>query len=288
MKKRIEKKDTKKRKVPKIFKIIIIILILIFSLLYYMRFIETNRLIVKESKIESVKIPEDLSGIKIVHISDLYYKSTNDKKYLKKVVNKINNIKPDIVIFSGDLLSNEIEYDNTDIKDLVYYLKKIEANNKFYIMGDNDYDNKTTYILESAYFESLNNKEKNIYGSDNNKIVIHGLGSFLKDDFIIQDAFINNDENIFNIAIFHEGDNIMELEDKSIDLALAGHSLNNMINIPIIKELFDKEGAKDYYNNYYLINNTHLYINSGLGTNKNKLRFFNPPTINLYRLVRKD
>lgn len=294
MKKRIDKKDEirknedKKNRKFTLLKIILLIIIFGFSLLYYMRFIETNRLSVKEVKIESIKIPESLSGLKVAHISDLYYRSTIDKNYLKKLTKEINRLKPDVLVFTGDLLSDEIEYSKEDYKDLIYYFKKMDVNNKYYVKGDNDYNNNDiSNILESSEFVFLNNKEDYIYGSDNLKIVIHGLGSFIRDDFKLNDAFVTNDETLFNIVLFHEPDNILELKDRNVDLVLAGHSLNNRINLPLIKELFNVNGAIDYYDSYYNVNQTHLYVNAGLGTNENRLRLFTPPTINFYRIVRK-
>lgn len=294
MKKRIDKKDEirknedKKNRKFTLLKIVLLIIILGFSLLYYMRFIETNRLSVKEVKIESIKIPESLSGLKVAHISDLYYRSTIDKNYLKKLTKEINRLKPDVLVFTGDLLSNEIEYSKEDYKDLIYYFKKMDVNNKYYVKGDNDYNNNDiSNILESSEFVSLNNKEDYIYGSDNLKIGIHGLGSFIRDDFKLNDAFVTNDETLFNIVLLHEPDNILELKDRNVDLVLAGHSLNNRINLPLIKDLFNVNGAIDYYDSYYNVNQTHLYVNAGLGTNENRLRLFNPPTINFYRLIRK-
>lgn len=294
MKKRIDKKDEirknedKKNRKFTLLKIILLIIIFGFSLLYYMRFIETNRLSVKEVKIESIKIPESLSGLKVAHISDLYYRSTIDKNYLKKLTKEINRLKPDVLVFTGDLLSDEIEYSKEDYKDLIYYFKKMDVNNKYYVKGDNDYNNNDiSNILESSEFVFLNNKEDYIYGSDNLKIVIHGLGSFIRDDFKLNDAFVTNDETLFNIVLLHEPDNILELKDRNVDLVLAGHSLNNRINLPLIKELFNVNGAIDYYDSYYNVNQTHLYVNAGLGTNENRLRLFTPPTINFYRIVRK-
>lgn len=299
MKKRINKNDNninkKKEKEEKCYskkykllKLIIFIILFTFFACYYMRFIETNRLVVKEFKIESTKVSKDLSGLKLVHISDLHYKTTIDKQYLKKLVKKINKLKPDILVFTGNLLNKDIQYSNNDYKDLRQNLKKINSNSKYYVMGNDDYKNEnSSIILEFADFISLNNTEDYIYGSDNSKIIIHGMGSFIENDFNTTDSFITNDNTFFNIALFHEPDNILELQDKNIDLALTGHSLNNRINLPIIKEMFSDEGAIDYYDSYYNINNTHMYINAGIGTNGNRLRLFTPPTINFYRIVRK-
>ncbi len=70
----------------------------------------------------------------------------------------------------------------------------------------------------------------------------------------------------------------------NINLVLAGHSHNGQINIPYIKKLFLPEGSKKYYNNYYKVNNTNLYISSGLGESKINFRLFNKPSINFYRI----
>ena len=64
----------------------------------------------------------------------------------------------------------------------------------------------------------------------------------------------------------------------------AGHSHNGQINIPYIKKLLLPEGSKKYYNNYYKVNNTNLYISSGLGESNINFRLFNKPSINFYRI----
>ena len=50
--------------------------------------------------------------------------------------------------------------------------------------------------------------------------------------------------------------------------------------------LYIKENKKmrSIYNNYYKVNNTNLYISSGLGESKINFRLFNKPSINFYRI----
>lgn len=293
LEKEIQKEENKikfQKRVKKIIKISIIVLILVFASLYYMRFIETKMLKVKEVKVESTKIKENLSGLKIVHFSDLHYKMSTDDADMKKIVKKINELKADIIVFTGDLLDSNAIYEDKDFEILEKYLKKLNATNKkYYVKGNHDYDfNEVDLILENADFISLNNKDDYIYEKDNEKIYISGLGSKIKEDFHQEESFINQEENVFSITLFHEPDNILDLTNKTIDLALTGHSHNNQINIPGISSLFLVEGAKKYYNSYYYVNNTHLYINQGIGTSMYRLRLFAPPTINLYRLVSKE
>ena len=67
-------------------------------------------------------------------------------------------------------------------------------------------------------------------------------------------------------------------------LILSGHSINGSINIPIIKKTLLPEGALNYYEEYYKINNTDIYISNGIGVNNLNFRLFNKPSFNLYRL----
>lgn len=277
------KKYKKEKLIKNIFKIIFLLLLLIFSLFYYMRFYEVKKIKVKEIKIEDKKITKEFNGLKLIHISDIHYLMTTEYKDLNKIVNKINYINPDILVITGDLLDKSITYTNKDYNSLIKLLNKINVNiSKYYIKGDQDYKFKEIEkIYNDSNFINLTNSQDNIYLSNNNYITIKGYGSSLKDDF----KYKENSNNNYTISLIHEPDNADLIKDSN--LILAGHSNNLQINIPIIKKIFIKDGCKKYYDNYYKVNNTKLYINSGIGTTNFKLRLFNPPTINFYRLVNK-
>ena len=68
---------------------------------------------------------------------------------------------------------------------------------------------------------------------------------------------------------------------------LAGHSLNGQIKLPFIGGIIKDKYGKKYYNEYYKLNNTDLYVSGGIGANKYKFRFNNKPSFNLYRLRNK-
>lgn len=278
-----QKEEKKKNFVKNLIKTIIIIFLLVSASLYYMRFYEVKRITVKEIKIEDNLIPSIFNGFKIVHISDIHYKMTTDKKDLTKIVNKINQLKPDILVFTGDLLDETTSYEESDYETIKNILSKIDVSmTKYYIKGNHDYNfNEIENIFYKSDFVNLNNNEDVIYKSDNEFIKIKGYGSSIKNDFNYQES---NNEN-YTISLIHEPDNVDLINDSN--LVLAGHSHNLQINIPYLKTLFKVEGCRKYYDNYYNLGSTKLYINSGIGTSKYKLRLFNPPTINFYRLVNK-
>jgi len=290
MVKKIKKEEQHERNIQtgkKFFKIGLIFLIIFVFWFYYMRFIETGMLFVEEVKIESSRVPASLSGLKVVQFSDLHYLTTFDHAYLDKLVSKINLTKPDIVVFTGDLLDSGISYRDEDYEDLINVLTKIECEiSKYYVKGEEDYKvEKADYILSSAGFINLTNESDVITSSSFEKIEIHGFGTLSDEDFIDYSA----NSNTYSIALFHEADMILKLKDSYFDLALAGHSHGNQIHLGFMNQIFSKENAKEYVNGLYKLDSTTLFVNSGIGTSKSmKLRFLTPPSISLFRIVSID
>ena len=111
------------------------------------------------------------------------------------------------------------------------------------------------------------------------------VNAFYKGDIPINISNQDIQSDLFNILLIHEPDSIDSFENK-FNLVLSGHSLNGQINIPIIKKLFLKNGSKKYYNGYYNINGSPLYVSNGIGTTNFKYRLFNKPSVSLYRLTK--
>ena len=266
-----EETEEQPKKIWKIIKIISIVSLGIVLLIVYARFKATSGLKVNEYKITNNKIPENFHGIKLVQISDIHFGNTTNIKELKYIVQEINKTKPDILVLTGDLLDKEITEEEK--VEIINTLKEIKVTiDKYAIMGDKDYDeNLWNNIIEQSNFININNKEKFIYYKNNSKIRITNTDT--------------NNEDTYSIYVMHEPDKVDNLQNK-YDLIIAGHSLNGQINIPLIKQLVLPKEAKKYYKKHYIINNTDMYISSGIGTTKFKYRLFNKPSINLYRLTK--
>ena len=124
-------------------KILLFIIILSSLFFIYSKYFGTNGLTVKEYAVVDSRLPNNFYGLKIVQISDIHYKVTTTKDELKSTINEINLLKPDIVILSGDLFDNSIEYSNNDYKDLINIFSDINYNiGKYAIKGEHDLNNK--------------------------------------------------------------------------------------------------------------------------------------------------
>ena len=270
----------------KILKIFITMLILIILLLLYSRFIGTIGLITKEYTIKDNNISNDFDGIKIIHFSDIHYKRIITKDRIDKIINEINLINPDIVIFTGDLIDQDSNIEEDDITYLKEALSKINAKyGKYSVIGNHDYSIDIE-VLRSIYKESnfklLENSYDIIYGKNNNKLYIGGISTGAFSDTVL--TKMNYNEECYKIIILHEPDYTDEIISLNPNLILGGHSHNGQVNIPYFKKYFVPTGSKKYYNEHYLVNNTNLYISSGIGVSRYNFRLFNHPSINFYRL----
>lgn len=289
-----EKKYNKRKKLVRNFiKFTVIIIIFFFIVFFYAKYCSTTGLIVKEERIKNEKIPNNFNGIKVIQFSDLYYGTTISIEEIKNLVKLINIRKPDLVIFTGNLIDPNYKI---TIKEQEKFIKEFQKINttigKYAINGKIDNDKFAT-ILSQSDFNILNNDYDLIYNNDNNPILIVGLSSLIKKERNVENAYRyfnenNHNSNIFTISIMSETDGLDEIiNNYNNDLVLAGNSLNGQIKIPPFEGLISQDGSKKYKNEYYKINNTKLYVSSGIGSPSIGLRIFVRPSINFFRLTSK-
>lgn len=287
-------------KKPKFFKKIIIIFIflvlIICTFLLYARYISTAGLDIKEYKIQNENITDNFHGLKIVHISDIHYKTTIDKKKLCNLSKKVNKTKPDIIVFTGDLIDKEINYDKNDFKNISECLNNMSATlGKYAIMGEHDYSYEFfTTLLENSGFINLNDSYDYIYKNDQNFILLAGLSSSTNKDKSIEEKqqLINElnqkeEKPIYSILLVHEPDIIDDIDISQFSLILAGHSHNGQVNVPILRNSLLPDLAKKYNKEQYKKDNTDIFISNGIGTSHINFRFWNKPSFNLYRITKK-
>ena len=258
-------------------KILFLVIIILFLLFLYARYINTSGLVVKETAIIDEAMNEAYNGLKIVHFSDIHYGRTTDQDDMEKLVQSINELNPDILIFTGDLFDSD-NISDEDIKLMSDYLSELQARLfKFAVIGDYDQQYIDTYhlIMNDSGFTILDNTSKLVY--DNALEPINFVG--LKSTSDIKSLY---DNDYFTITIMHQPDMVQDLPNSNI--VFAGHSLGGQIKIPFIGGIIKKDGARTYLNDYYKVDGMQLYISNGIGTENFSFRLFNKPSITLYRL----
>ncbi len=287
-------KEKEEKGTHMILKTIVTILIIAVLILLYARFIGTRGLNINEIPIRTDKLSDNYDGFKIIQFSDLHYGSTINIDDVTNIVNKINSEKPDVVVFTGDLIEHDITVNDDNLNNLFTELNKIDPSIEVLaVPGNHDYDQETYWdkAMQNLNWTFLINSYKYVYVDNNNPIVFVGLDDYWHGSPNYDDAFAYyNDvtKDYYTIVLLHEPDQVDEIKDKHFDIALAGHSHLGQVRLPFIGAIYTPYGAKKYYNSHYkLDNNADLYISGGIGTSTMKLRYFDRPSINLYRFYTK-
>ncbi len=96
-------------------------------------------------------LPAGFKGLKIVQISDIHSGSFTDKKAVEKGVQKILKEKPDLVLFTGDLVNDRA----TEMETYMEVFRKIKAPMGVYsTLGNHDYGDYVQW--ESAEAKAAN------------------------------------------------------------------------------------------------------------------------------------
>lgn len=282
-----EEKEHQIKIIKRIVLVIVIMLVASFSFFLYVTKIGTVKMLVKEDRVESSKITTSFHGYKIVTFSDLHDAST---QMVKETVKLINRSKPDLILFTGDLLNGE-SIDSKKRDELIKELKKLSSSSlKYAVLGETDIE-ETKTILNDVGFTILDNSYDLIYQKDD-AILLMGLNSDNEnlDTLLAYYSSEGKNDNIYSILMTHKPDSLDDVLARcsNIDLAFAGHSHLGEVRLPLLGSLLTREGAKKYKDEYYEINNTKFYITSGVGANVYDFRFCDRPAINLIRLNQID
>lgn len=103
----------------------------------YGSLIERNCFRIKQITIKTTDLPENFDGYRIVHISDIHARSFNGReKHLQRAMDKINELKPDMVAFTGDLITMTPD----ELENHTHALGSLKARDGiFSVLGNHDY-----------------------------------------------------------------------------------------------------------------------------------------------------
>lgn len=264
-----------------IFFVILVGIAAALAVFLYARYIEPQMLLVSKVAIKSAKAK---ASFKVVFFSDVHIGRFSGEKELEKIVLKINEQEPDIIIFGGDFFdAYHNDKDILDIDAIAAQTAKLSAKyGKFALWGNHDYGGGSKGIyadfMQSANLKILRNETLQI---DELGVSVTGL-----DDMLLGKPMLNTQElksDYFNIAACHEPDVSLALPTENVELFLGGHSHGGQVNLPFITERFLPKGAKTYvrgmYQNQGKTGDTDVFVSRGIGMTKLPYRFASAPEI---------
>jgi predicted MPP superfamily phosphohydrolase len=229
-------------------------------------------------------LPNSIAGLRIVHISDLHLGSFNFRYHiLERAVNIINNLEPDFIFFTGDLVNNHA----WELKGWSNVLSKLKAKyGKFSVLGNHDYGDyskwktkkskQSNFELIKHFYKKIAFKlllnESNIISLKNEKIAIVGVENWGNPPFKqygnLKKSLEDVDDIPFKILLSHDPSHWVEevVSNTNIALTLSGHTHGMQAGLNIRKKEWSPIKYKyKQWAGLYKINSQHLYVNRGLG-----------------------
>jgi hypothetical protein len=240
-------------------------------------------------KIHHVKLtfnhlPKEFHGLKVVQISDLHLGSYNHQFHiLERAIKKINQLEPDLLFFTGDLVNNFAWELRGWRKAFRHFSPKIS---KYAVLGNHDYGDYSKWDSKKAKqenFEAIKSfykendfklllNETEIIEKENEKIAIIGVENWGNPPFKqygdLQKALKGTEDIPFKILLSHDPSHWTEevINQTNIALTLSGHTHGMQAALKLKnKEWSPIKYKYKHWAGLYEQNNQFLYVNRGLG-----------------------
>lgn len=254
--------------------------------LFYGYFIGVSNFRVKEYELHFARLPENFSGVKVLHFSDTHLGSFLNKNKVKKGIQLINKQNADLILFTGDLVNISAE----EAYPYIDFFASVEAKfGKYAVLGNHD---MSDYMKMDINRDSLNvNTEKVVEAlrkmgfivlrdtvvniiSKGDTIQLAGMDNCGNPPFKChgnpEKVFSLLDPEQFTILLSHDPSFWNKFKDEfknvGIDLTLSGHT--HGMQTGIRTKNFQWSPALIKYSNWcglYYMDNKVLHVNPGFG-----------------------
>lgn len=286
--------------------------LLIFCLMWWGALVGRNQIETTYVEVISPNLPESFNGYKIAQISDLHVGTWgNDTTFLSKLVDSVNNLKPDLIVFTGDIVNRH----SAELKPFLSVLSGLKAKDGVLsVLGNHDYGDYISWnspedkinnleslksMQRSMGWRLLDNTYAPIINESGDSIIIIGVGNWGEPPFSqygdLERAYPKKlNDGQFKILLSHNPEHWNQEVSKisNIDLTLAGHThaMQFMISLGSWKwspaqykytqwaGLYAKKNGKS---------DVRIYVNRGAGEVGFPMRLGATPEITLFTLTNK-
>ena len=233
-------------------------------------------------------LPDHLKGKKLFQFSDLHVGNRFDWQLLIDSFQEAQEMKPDIVVYTGDFVSYENEEQFTQLETVIAHAVK-GALGTYAVLGNHDYGlqwaendvaDRIVAILEKNGIVVLRNESRNCNG-----LFINGVDDFWGTNFHPEKVMEHVDHTKANIVLCHNPDAV----DQDVWFGykgwiLSGHTHGGQVKPPFLPPPMLPVKNKNYSaGEIPLADGRTLYINRALG-HLWQVRFNVRPEITVFNL----
>ncbi len=225
------------------------------------------------------KLPSELEGLKIAHISDIHSGIFMSKNQIIEIFEIINAQNPDLVCITGDHVDTHVS-EIPNIREAISALKPTYG--IFGSPGNHDHYADIDAVVGAFADTRMNmlqnsNVELNIDGAPVNLIGIDDAGTGAMNFANPDKAFKGLNPESFKILMSHRPHLFDLAGEKDIHLTLAGHTHGGQIAIDLPGiELYPIDWFHKYSRGHYQQGESQLYVNVGVGLVGAPIRLVRP------------
>jgi hypothetical protein len=205
-------------------------------------------------------LPEAFEGFRIVQITDIHAGLTVKRDWVETIAQKVAELSPDLIAFTGDLADGSVPY----LRDDVAPLADLHApHGKFFVTGNHEY-----YSGAEPWVEEVNRmgyrvlmNEHQVISRNGSSIVLAGVTDYSGGDFLPHHksdpkrAIEGAPANTVRVLMAHQPRSLYAAETSGYDLILSGHThggqffpwnLAASLGQPYIKGLHNRNGKWVY------------------------------------------
>ncbi|HWA06641.1 MAG TPA: metallophosphoesterase [Ignavibacteria bacterium] len=248
-------------------------------LILILGYINAANPVIKKLSIDISKKAGRLKSLNVVMASDIHLGTIINRKRLRKMVDMINSLSPDIILLPGDVVDEDIE--SVVKQNCGEDLRKLKSKYGVYaITGNHEYiggvEPAVKYLCEHGVIELRDKTVKiddSFYLIGREDRASKGFAGIMRKPLnILLDGV---DKNLPLILMDHQPAKLNEAEKNGIDLQLSGHTHHGQLwPFNFITRIVYEISA-----GYKKKGNTHYYVSCGAGTWGPPLRTGNRPEI---------
>jgi predicted MPP superfamily phosphohydrolase len=237
-----------------------------------------------------------LAGLKIVQLSDLHYSPVVWRKYLVQFVRWVNELEPDLVVITGDLVTGGYRFAER-VGTILHHIRARHGvictfgNHDYSIHGKNlseEGKRRGDHLEKSLKKHGLivlrNQSYPITVDGVTRPLIIVGLDDEWSGHIDPQVAWAGVDPTLPIICLNHNPVNTLELMDWPWQWMLSGHTHGRQVVKGKFGRMFYPHLYRHYTHGYYAVKGRHLYVNRGLSYGQ-RIHSWCRPEVTVFKTV---
>lgn len=245
-----------------------------------------------EHTIALPNLADSFHGMRLVQISDIHFHEFSEAYYIREVVRKVNALRPDVVLLTGDFVSDAPmphAWGRAQSYPCAEILQKLECPQRYAVMGNHDAEVGVATVIDALLTHGIPVLENRYVPieRDGRRFWLAGAANVTSHlarlELAVPAKPIRGNDPVILMA--HEPDFLDHVAQYGgVDFMVSGHTHGGQVRLPFVGALALPPLGKKYVTGFFQKGQTRLYVNRGIGTVGLPVRFLCRPEITVFTL----